>query len=86
MTEKTRRFYTFCDVQAGQRFTKNTSKHLDDTREIEAPNHLLYLFEAGIELALKNESETRRCKEVVLFSRPVEEHWTVPINDSFVTQ
>ena len=30
LMEKTRRFYIFCDVQSGQRFTQNTSKPLDD--------------------------------------------------------
>ena len=29
-TEKTRRFYTLCDVQAGRRFTKNTSNPSDE--------------------------------------------------------
>ena len=51
--EKTRRSYTFCDVQAGLRFTKNTSKTFKQgLREIEAPNRLLHLFEPGIDLAL----------------------------------
>ena len=30
MTEKTRRFYAFCNVQTGRRYMQNTYKHLDN--------------------------------------------------------